>query len=225
MSSIINEFGGALSIGFNLLFQVFTRPGYSRWGATDDEVKRRLPGDEFTPVPRIQTTRAITIQAPPERVWPWIVQLGFGRGGLYSYELLENLAGCQMVNVDRILPELQNLRVGDAIRLDTRIPVPYTVHAIEPACYLLLAIAVDPSTNQALDLAKPVPPSHDINTWLFFLEPVGSSVTRLIIRSRHDYLPTFGNNLMWRTIVDPIHFVMERGMLKGIKNRAELFPL
>jgi len=75
------------------------------WRATPAETKRALPGDELVPEPRIQITHAVTIAAPVERVWPWLAQIGQDRGGFYSYEWLENLAGCEMRNADRVHPE------------------------------------------------------------------------------------------------------------------------
>jgi hypothetical protein len=78
------------------------RPWHIRWGATDDELARPLPGDEIVPRPRKWSTRAITIDAPAEVVWPWLVQIGQGRGGLYSYDWLENLAGCDIHSADRV---------------------------------------------------------------------------------------------------------------------------
>jgi hypothetical protein len=90
------------------------RPSYSRWGATDEEVRRSLPGDELVPTPRAQSTWAVTIEAPPERVWPWLVQMGQDRAGFYTYEWFENgLLRLNIHNVDRIVPEWQNITVGD----------------------------------------------------------------------------------------------------------------
>jgi len=221
MPSTIEEIFGALSIAGNLIFQAFTRPRYSRWGATDEEVRRRLPGDDYTTVPQISNTRAITIDAPPAQVWPWLVQLGYGRGGLYSYEKLERLIGCEMHNADRIQPELQDLKIGDTIALDPRIPLPYSVVDLQPEHYLLLMIAVDPSQNQPIDFSQLLPPVYDINTWLFYLEPQDVQKTRLLVRSRHAYPPGFANTLAWKVITDPIHFVMERRLLQGVKQRAE----
>jgi hypothetical protein len=150
------------------------------------------------------STRAITIQAPVSAVWPWLVQMGQGRGGLYTYERLENLAGCDMHNASRIIPEYQLLEVGDKVRLVPEGREPYfVVSAIEP--------------GRAIVLSGDDPPT----TWGFILEPVDENTTRLIVRWRQDYEPTFGNVLGWRVFTDPITFVMERKMLQGIKVRAE----
>jgi hypothetical protein len=202
--TVIEEGLGALLIGACIAFRPLLRPWYSRWGAADDEVEKPLPGDDHVPQPNLQTTRAITIQAPIEAVWPWVVQMGQGRGGLYSYERLENLAGCQMVNADRILPEHQDLKAGDKFRI--------MVEGSGPAFDVL---AVEP--GQALILGGDEPPT----SWGFILEAIDERSTRLYARFRQNFEPTFGNTLMWRVFTEPISFVMGRKMLQGIKVRAE----
>lgn len=203
-STIIEEGLGALAIAGCIVTSPLTRPWYSKWGATEAEVSMSLPGDDQVPNPVLESTRAITIQAPADEIWPWLVQMGQGRGGLYSYERLENLVGCDMQNADRIIPEHQNLDVGDKVRLVPEGRDPYfVVSVIEP--------------GRAIILGGDDPPT----TWAFVLEPVEEKTTRLIIRWRQDYEPTFGNVLGWRVFTDPITFVMERKLLQGIKVRAE----
>jgi hypothetical protein len=87
---------GAFQVAGTLILSPVLRPWYNSWGVTEEEAARSLPGDELVPDPRLGYTRAITIQAPPERVWPWLIQIGQGRGGLYSYDGLENLVGCDI---------------------------------------------------------------------------------------------------------------------------------
>lgn len=94
------------------VYLVFVRPWQARWGATDEEVARRLPGDDVVPRPSFNATRAITIAAPPEAVWPWILQIGSRRAGWYSLDWLDN-AG--IPSTDRIIPELQCMDVGDFV--------------------------------------------------------------------------------------------------------------
>ena len=88
------------------------RPRYLSWGASDEECAGALPGDELVPHADLAATRAVTIAATPEQVWPWIAQMGQGRGGLYSYDALENLVGCDMHSADRVVPEWQDVAVG-----------------------------------------------------------------------------------------------------------------
>ena len=202
--TIIEEGLGALAIAGCILTSPLIRSWYSRWGATAAEVGMALPGDEVVPNPVLTTTRAITIQAPATDAWPWLVQMGQGRGGLYSYERLENLVGCEMHNADRILPEHQDLQVGDMVRL-----VPegsdlyFIVRVIEP--------------DRAIVLYGDDPPT----TWAFVLEPIDEHSTRLIVRWRQYYENTIGNMIGWRVFTDPITFVMERKLLQGIKARVE----
>jgi hypothetical protein len=99
------------------VYAIFIRPWHLRWGATNEELSKPLPGDELVPEPAIESTRAITVNAPVEEVWPWLAQIGQDRGGFYSYEWLENLAGCQMRNADRIHPEWQHRELGETVFL------------------------------------------------------------------------------------------------------------
>ncbi|ACY17811.1 hypothetical protein [Haliangium ochraceum] len=188
-----------------VLSSPFTRRWYRRWGATEEEDKRTLPGDEFLPRPRLCTTRAITIFAPVATVWSWLVQIGQGRGGFYSYESLENLAGCDVHDADRIVTALQNIQVGDRIRFGPEGYPRFRVVAVDRARSLVLQRRDDTS--------------HTI--WSFTLEtnPVGD--TRLLVRDRTDFARTLRQHAVWRLLNEPVHFVMERKMLLGLKERAE----
>jgi len=202
--TVIEEVVGATGIALTVLASPLLRPWYSRWGATKTELAQTLPGDDVVQNPNMQDTRAITIEAPAKTVWPWLVQMGQGRGGLYSYERLENLVGCDMHNADQIMPEHQQLAVGDKMRLSQGEEGPaFVVTAIIPHRAIIFNID-DPPTS-----------------WSFVLHPLDDNRTRLLIRYRQDFEPTFGNVVMWRVLTDPIHFVMERKMLQGIKLRVE----
>lgn len=198
------ELFGAAAIALTVLASPLLRPWYRKWGATKNEMIKPLPGDQFVPEPILASTRAITIHAPAETVWPWLVQMGQGRGGLYSYQRLENLVGCDMHNADRILAEHQHIEVGDKIRLTPEGRGPFfVVSAVEP--------------GRAVILGGDDPPT----AWAFVLEPIDRKSTRLIIRFRQAYERTFGNVVGWRVFTDPISFWMERKMLQGIQSRAE----
>jgi hypothetical protein len=181
------------------------RPWHVRWGATKAEVERTWPGDEEVPHPTLSATRAVTIEAPPEEVWPWLVQIGKGRAGFYSYEWVENLMGLGIKNVDRILPEFQQLKAGD------QIPGLGPVKAVESNRFLLLA-----GHERWGDLS-----------WLLALEPHGEGRMRLISRSR--YYLRWGTLLRslppqmvpFYALFEPGEFVMLRKMLLGIERRAE----
>jgi hypothetical protein len=181
------------------------RPWYSRWGATDEEVNRTLPGKEFVPHPKGGYTQATTIQASVAEVWPWVAQIGQGRGGFYSYDTLENLVGCNIHSADRILPELQHWADGEGLRLYPDAP-PIPLAVFEPDMTLLFAGRDENEIG---------------NSWGFYLEKVDESNTRLIARWHFDYKPKLGNKILYNGIVEPISGVMQRKMLLGIKQRAE----
>lgn len=193
-----------------IVYPLAIRPWQSQWGSTSREVRTVLPGDELVPQPDFMSTRAITIYANPEEVWPWLIQMGQGRGGLYSYEGLENLFGCDIHNVDDILPEFQQLETGDTIRLGPEGYPYFIVYQIIPKEALVL-------TTDAIAASDGYR-----GCWIFALYPVKDNITRLLIRSRSEYKFSIQNFLMWRGFVEPAQFIMERGMLKGIKQRVEL---
>ncbi len=185
-----------------------TRRWQLGWGATGDELGAALPGDELIAAPDLAATRAITVRAPAGRVWPWIAQLGQGRGGLYSYDFLENLAGCDMHSADQVVADWQDVAPGDAFRLHPDV-------ALEVA-------AVDAGRSLVVRGGIPIAgkPSPFAFTWAFVLWERPDGTTRLLVRER------------WacerpgaRLLVEPVELaalVMTRKMLRGIRDRAEL---
>ncbi len=220
LHEFLDNVGGALRIAGNLIFQPVTRRQYRYWGATDEDLRRTLPGDERVPNPLITTTLAITIDTPARDVWPWLAQLGQERGGMYSYELLENLARCQMHNADRIVPEWE-MQVGDQMRMGPQgYPVNQVV-ALERGRWLLMAGA-DLKTGIADPLPQPGQTAYINYAWVLYLDEQANGTTRLISRTRLDYAPrTFAAKLMWEVFTDPIGCVMTRKMLLTLKQRAE----
>ena len=170
--------------------------------------------------PKVDYTHAITIRASAAEVWPWLVQLGQGRGGFYSYEWLENLVGCQIHNADHIITEFQHLEVGDSVRLHPRSEYPYVVIAIEAGRALVLQIRVNTRTGKTFGLTDVMPEKYLNQSWVFFLDELKEGTMRLINRSRNDWSRSLGNALVFG-IVAPISLVMDRKMLLGIKQRAE----
>jgi hypothetical protein len=205
--NMLESIDGAVRIAFALMTPILRR-WRVRWGATVEEVNRRLPGDQYVLNPRWTYTHAVTIHAPAAEVWRWLVQMGYGRGGLYSYQGLENLVGSDMRNADAVVPEWQHLTVGDEIHIDARVP-PLPVALVQPERALVMHGAAD-NTGQL---------NH---SWGFYLFPLDAQTTRLISRARTYYTPTLLNKLAWGPLLmEPIGFVMERRMLLGIKQRAE----
>jgi hypothetical protein len=183
----------------------------AHWGATTEERRRRLPGDELIPDGRPTVTNAVTIDAPVAQVWPWIVQIGRGRAGFYTYTWLENLLGADIHNLDHIDPELQHLAVGDRIWL-----TPETYLGRIPGQAWRVA-AVDPERFLVLQQRPPENPHP--GTWSLVLQAVGDGRTRLISRHCAPRPP----GLVARAVAWfwSLSSVMERGMLLGIKERAE----
>jgi hypothetical protein len=188
------------------LFAVASYPRWREWcltwGATQAETARGIPGDELLTDADIISTRAVRIEAPPEAVWPWLAQMGSGRGGLYTYDWIENLLGLHMHSVEVVLPQFQDVAVGDAQTLGRRGPT-LRVAICEPGRALVVR-------------------SDDGNwVWTVFLEP-SESGTRLISRNR---ISTPGASrqarLFYRYFMEPGSRVMERKMFLGIKQRAE----
>jgi hypothetical protein len=212
--------GGALALG-TLILSPLLRRTYNRWGATDAELASPMPGDDLVLDPKLGYTRAITIQAPPQSVWPWLVQFGRGRGGFYSYDGLENLVGCDIHSVDGILPGEQDPHVGDLIRSgpEGKRYAAWQILEIGAPHHLVL-MGADPETGAAPDVVTTVPDQgYAGSTWQWLLAPADEGeATRLIVRQRLTYSPN--QRLLWR-IVEPLNFVMERKMLHGIKRRVE----
>ncbi len=199
------------------IYALIVRPWHLRWGATDAELERGLPGDDLIPDPIYETTHAITIDAPVDSVWPWLVQIGQGRGGFYSYDWLENLFRLDIHNADRIVPEYQHLAAGDIVSLAPDNAVPLTVVVLEPPRWLVLRTGlpgelIEPGNYLRGEMAA---------TWAYILEPVGAERARLIVRWRSAWEPTALAGLFNGLVLEPAHFIMERKMLLGIKERAE----
>jgi hypothetical protein len=180
----------AVLVAYRLLLQ----PWQHRWGATDQEVHRAMPGDDLI-LDAASTTRAITIAAPPEQVWPWLVQLGYGRGGWYSYDWIDNDGH---PSADRIIPGLQRLTAGDLIAM---------LPGMGPRVR-------DLRLNRYL-----VAGDDNGGTWCLALHPDAPGC-RLISRWRVNW-PLTPATALWILLSDPGAFIMERRMLKGIKARAE----
>jgi hypothetical protein len=198
---------GALVSGYALA----VRPWHLRWGATDEEIAEILPGDDVKPDAGEQVTHAISINAPASEIWKWLVQIGQGRGGFFSYDCLENLIGLEIHNVGRIVPKLQDLKVGDFIRsahkgwlggaFDSK--AGWFVVRLEPERSLVLRDEI----------------KH--GSWAFVLHPIAKDQTRLVIRIRGDEARNFGRKLLNVSIFEPAHFIMERKMLLTLKHLAE----
>lgn len=204
-------FAGLIAAGSIAAYLFAVRPWHLRWGATDEELTEALPGDDVKPDAGVQVTHAVTIDAPPETVWQWLVQIGQDRGGFYSYDWIENLFGLQVYNTAEIKPEWQELKAGDFVRsahkgwLGGRFD--------ETAGWYVVRI----EKNRALVLRDEI----EKGSWTFVLKPVGESRTRLVVRVRGDEAQSFPKKLLHYGFLEPAHFIMERKMLLTLKKLAE----
>ncbi len=180
------------------VYILFIRPWHLRWGATDEEVDRPMPGDDQVPHPMLQATRAITIRASAAEIWPWLIQMGYRRAGWYSYDILDN----EGKHVDRIIPELQHLEVGDVMKTDAE--GGFTVAAIDPNRSLVLVIR-----NLYSQISSTI-----------FLDEIDKEQTRLVMRLRANFKRDLRIFLFY-LIFEPGDFVMMRKELLGIKQRVE----
>jgi hypothetical protein len=176
---------------------------WRKWGATEAEATRPMPGDDEVKRPMQVTTRGVTVNARATDIWPWLVQMGYRRGGMYSYDWIDRRLGIlDQPSANRIIPEFQHLEVGDVIPMGK--PPSWPVKAIEPNCMLLIVI------NE---------PNVQV-TWCFMLDDIADRQTRLILRVRNRLAMT-PLLLLSLPIMLPGEFLMVRKMLLGIKQRAE----
>lgn len=178
-------------------------PWMVNWGSTAKERQMALPGDELHPGPTGHSTQAITIYAPSDVVWQWLVQIGQDRAGFYTYTWLENLVGADIHNADEIHPAWQTLAVGDMWRV---VPPDYLGNVGKDAGFRVLFS--EPGHALVLEVMG-----------AFVLVPVDENTTRLLVRG--EAAPA---NVMMRMVVEPIVFTMARPMLHGLKARAEGRP-
>lgn len=194
---------GTMTAAATGAYLLFVGPWQRRWGATDEEVRRAMPGDEEVERPLMDATRAITINARPEEIWPWLVQIGTGRAGWYSYDWIENRMGLDVSSAERIIPEFQHLEVGDTIPIAPGLGIP--VKVLKPNETLLL-VGHDPAIGDT--------------SWSFGLYSIDEKRTRLVTRTRIRW-PLTPGGIVWLLVTEPGSFLMVRKMLLGVKQRAE----
>ena len=193
----------AVFLVLGLVHWLVVRPWHIHWGATPGEIARSWPGDSLVQAPQEVSTRAITINARPGHIWPWLAQMGNGRGGLYSYDWLDQLFGVlDHPSADTLIPRFQQLEAGDTIPIGAAGGWPVAI--ARPNEFLLLDI------RQA--------GAHV--TWLFALDSLSPFQTRLVMRVRA-HLPASWRFPILVAVLDPAEFLMVRRQLIGVRQRAE----
>lgn len=196
-----------LGVGAAAGYSLVARPWHMRWGATPEEIARPMPGDELVERPRYVSNRAITVHARPDEVWPWLVQIGTGRAGFYSYEWFERLVGMTTTTVEHLLPEFQSLEPGELIPAGRGLHLP--VRAVEPHSSIVFGTRPEEPAGAARA------------SWSLGLYPTDGA-TRLVSRVRSAVRWHPGSPLL-TLFLGPVHFTLERRMLLGIRQRAEDF--
>jgi len=193
------------------------RPWCMRWGASDSEVRQTWPGDQLSPAPAYVATRAVTIRAPADLVWRWVVQIGQNQAGFYSYTWLENLFGADIHNSDKIVEEWQIRNAGDTVWLARKDryhgQARQTVALVTPDRAMVLVSPADYQTISSGGSAR--------GSWTFIVVTLDSRTSRLILRSRAGPTVNIGQKAFAYLLFDPAHFIMERKMMLGIKQRSE----
>ena len=198
---VVGAGGAAAMLG--AMITPFRRGARTHWGIHEEDAESEFPGDDIVPVPSWMWTHAVEIDAPREQVWPWIAQLGADRAGFYSYQFLENLAGCNVRNAETVHDEWVRSD-GAPLSLHPRLP-PLEVQT-KPNELLLARLDMDKTRA----------------SWLVYLEPLGPGRCRCISRYRCVTSPDLASRVrLGPALMEPVSFAMDRRMLRGLKERAE----
>ena len=190
-------------VGVVLAFYlIWARPYQLRWGATDKEVNGRMPGDEINCDPTFLATRAITIQGTPKEIWPWLLQMGYGRAGFYAYDIFENIGSPRGIrSADDIIPELQQFKVGDEMPISPAGGLSF--YAIEPNQYLIWK------------------GDGAYGGFIWALYPLDNNQTRLVSRARLSYTWNRPTQLVFDLLTEFSDHLAVRKILQGVKGRVE----
>lgn len=188
---------GSIIVLALMVYLTWLRPWHLRWGATDQELRRSLPGDEVAHYPDFDATRAVTVNVPADNIWPWLVQIGYDRAGWYSYDCIDNL--CRP-SAENILPEFQDIAIGNKVPVSPWVFM--KVKDFVPESWILWES------------------TYGDGTWLWYLEPLDASHTRLISRMRFTY-HWDSPFILVELASDVGDIFMLRKCMLGIKRRAE----
>lgn len=211
LSDVAAGIGGAAIMALAWLTP-FMRPARNHWGRPVEAASEPRPGDELVREPRWSWTHAVQVEAPADEVWPWVAQVGADRGGFYSYQWLENLAGCDVRNAESVHPEWAHT-VGDALVLHPKMP-PLRVVSVVPGRSL---VAFAPPDELAPAAGRPWASA----SWAFLVEPLGAELCRVVSRFRSACSDDLATRLVQGpALLEPVGFAMDRRMLLGIRARV-----
>jgi len=199
------------------VYALLVRPRLFRWGVTDEEVRGPYPGADLIPGGTRSATNAITIDAPPAKVWPWLVQMGYGRAGWYSWDHLDNLGHS---SADRIHPEWQAISLGDRLPSLADCKAYFEVAALEPERFLGLRASFD-LRFQPFDPTGPRPRFYFDGLWAFWLKQLPGGGTRLVVSGYSGSRPRWLQAVMDFVFWEPAHWVMQTRQLANLKRLAE----
>ena len=202
-------------------YATIVRPRLLRWGATDAEVRRPYPGADLVPGGRRGATMAVTIDAPPSAVWPWLVQMGCDRAGWYSWDRLDN-AG--VASSERIVDDWQKIAVGDHLLSTPDGHTWFEVAALEPERFLALRAAFD-LRGRPFDPAGPRPEHFTDTAWCFALEPLPGARTRVVVSGYAAAEPRLLQAVIAAVVWEPTHWIMQTRQFANLKRRAEREPV
>lgn len=201
------------------VYALGVRPRLLRWGATDAEIAEPYPGAELIPEGERSATMAVTIDAPPARVWPWLAQMGYGRAGWYSWDHLDNLG---RPSAAELHPEWQDIQVGDFLGPQEGVTSrAWEVAALEPERFLGLRASFDLRKGAWYDPAGPRPPFSTDSLWGFQLKPLPDDRTRLIVSGYWAFQPRWLQPLMRVLFLDLEHWIMQTRQFTNLKRLAE----
>ena len=201
-------------------YAVGVRPALLRSGATDEEVAGLYPGVDLVPGGKRGATMAVTIDAPPARVWPWLVQMGCDRGGWYSWDRLDN-AGAP--SAERVHPEWQQVAVGDHLASSPTGGTWFEVAAVEPERFLALRASFD-LRGRPFDPAGARPRSYTDSLWCFLLHELPGDRTRLVVSGYASARPRALQAIVALTFWEPAHWIMQRRQFANLKRHTERAP-
>lgn len=206
--------GSAVAAGAIAAYATLIRPRMLRWGAFDEEVNAEFPGGDLVPGGRRIATMATTLDAPPERVWPWLVQMGMGRAGWYSWDHLDNWGH---VSAEEIHPEWQDIEVGSRLSTDPDGSRAFVVAALEPQRFLALRACLDLRGREFDPHVSPLPGGFIDSTWSFQLTGFPNGRTRLVVSGYSVVEPRWAARIWDLLFFEPAHWVMQRRQFRNLR--------